>query len=138
MVKLSTANSTCVKNYAKLPLITNAQEDTDLRNKFKDIFKVPNFPIDLKRTGPGKLDWATPDGSKPKFTNWMSGEPNNGGANGEEYVMVSPYGGGWNDLGGHALRSVICQTDLCWQILYLRYSRNPVVRCSLFRRFSVI
>ena len=69
--------------------------------------------IGLYRDPKDKSRWLWVDGSRPTFTYWYSGEPNNVGGN-EDCVHLRPRSSGfrWNDLACHQYSLPhVCETS---------------------------
>lgn len=61
--------------------------------------------------GPANSGWAWVDGTPLTFTNWASGEPNDGGSFSNEYVATFRSGGRWNDRYGYNFRFILEISD---------------------------
>ncbi|KAL9968058.1 hypothetical protein ACROYT_G026384 [Oculina patagonica] len=72
--------------------------------------------IGLYRDPKDKSRWMWVDGSRPTYTNWYSGEPNNAGGNEDCAQMQSKsYGWTWNDLACNSDNlSHVCETSANW------------------------
>lgn len=70
------------------------------------------YHIGLYRDPKDKNRWLWIDGSRPTFTNWNSGEPNNlGGREDCSNIYSKRHGWRWNDLGCRNSLPYICETN---------------------------
>ena len=68
--------------------------------------------IGLHRDPNHQSRWLWVDGSRPNFTNWLSGEPNNAGGSEACVELASQrHGWKWNDISCTASLRFVCETS---------------------------
>merc|ERR1719362_2069276 len=84
----------CNENGGELARFDNARQDKVARTL---VGKSRAFIGLTDRTKEGTFKWS--DGTKPRYTNWAPGEPNDSkNVGGEDCVVMNWYGDKWNDV----------------------------------------
>ena len=98
----------CQNMGANMVKITTDEENTFLNNISKRDKQYAVFWIGLTRGPYNRFYWF--DGSRPGYTKWDAGEPNN--SEGREHCVDVWRSGRWNDLSCERKwkRSVVCET----------------------------
>lgn len=91
-----------------LVTIDNAQENEWIRNNFVLPFAIQVYIGITDQTIEGQFRWIS--GTTVTYTNWRSGEPNNG--TGEDFGVMS-YTGEWNDVAGTVPVDAVVEVKRC-------------------------
>ncbi len=100
------AKSACEALGSKLVVINSQAEQQALAPKTS----VKTYWIGLYRDPKEKSRWMWVDGSRPGFTAWRTGEPNNWMGQGVEEDCTEMYVT-WNDLACKSVAPYICEID---------------------------
>ena len=103
------AKSACEALGSKLVVINSQTEQQALDSKIPDSQRTW---IGLYRNPKDKSRWLWVDGSRPTYTYWLSGEPNNSGGSEDcaEMFQKSHKGHKWNDIPCAASFPYVCET----------------------------
>ena len=103
------AKSACEALGSKLVIVNSQAEQRALTSK---ISGSKSMWIGLYRDPKDKSRWLWVDGSRPTYTYWNSGEPNNSGGDEDCGEMISKNRGHkWNDMPCKFSFPYICETN---------------------------
>ena len=111
------ATTSCAAINMTLPIVHSDTENDKLKDflKREGVDKIWLGASDAAEEG----SWVWQDEKKMNFSNWGSGEPNNGRGAGEDCLLTTygswkanlPSGGGWNDERCGGKQTLICQSS---------------------------
>ena len=102
------AEAYCESKGGHLAVITSEREQAMIQSLIKDASLSNNFLIGGCRNENGDFEWVT--GEPMTYTNWDSGEPNNGMGSNDEYYIEMYYSGVWNDCNS-VRRPFVCEWE---------------------------